>query len=76
MPISSAAKIAAIAVAALCLVVSACNRKGEETTASGSEYSGQFASGNSDSDLGSSAPSQVANAQLPEMAPAYSASGS
>ena len=73
---SNAAKIAAITIAGLCLAVSACNKKGEETTATGSEYSGDFPSSSNESDLGSSAPSEVANSQLPGIAPVYSATAS
>ncbi len=73
---SNAAKIAVIAVAGLCLAVSACNKKGEETTASGTEYSGQFpsTSASAESDLGNNPPSAVADSQLPGVQPAYSAS--
>ena len=79
MPTSNAAKpilvkIGAIAVAVLCVAVSACNKRGEETVTKGDEYSGQFPSATSDSDQGSSVPSAVADSQLPGMAPAYSAS--
>ncbi len=76
MQISSAAKIAAIVTIGVCLAVSACNKKGEETTANGSEYSGDFpsASASAESDLGNNPPSAVANSQLPGMAPAQSAS--
>ena len=75
MPTANAVKIAAIAIAGLCLAVSACNKKGEETTASGSEYSGDFPSGSAsaESDLGNNPPSAVTNSQLPNMAPAQSA---
>ena len=76
MPTSNIAKIAAIAVAGLCLAVSACGKKGADTTANDAMYSSAFPSATSDSDLGSSAPSQVADSQLPGMAPAYSATNS
>ena len=67
-------KITAVAVTGLCLVVSACNKKGEETTASGTEYSGQFpsTSASAESDLGANPPSAVADSQLPGVQPAYS----
>jgi hypothetical protein len=73
---SAIAKTAAIAVIGLCIAISACSKKGDASAGDGSEFSSAFASGTSDSDLGSSAPSEVANSQLPGMAPAYSASGS
>ncbi len=70
MPKSTVAKITTIAVVGLCLAISACGKKGDASSAS-ADYSA-FASDASDSDLGSSAPSEVSNAQLPGMAPAYS----
>ena len=67
-----APKMAAIAVMGLCLIAAACNKKGEETVTSGSEYSGQFPSASAGEDSG--APQEVPNSALPAMNPAVSAS--
>jgi len=71
---STIAKITAVAVAGLCLAVSACGKKGGDA-AGDAAYSNMPSAAN-ESDLGSSAPSAVADSQLPGMAPAYSAASS
>ena len=75
MQTSTIAKIAAVAVAGLCLAVSACSKKGSDTATGDNVYSA-MPSATNESDLGSSAPSAVADSQLPAMQPAYSKAAS
>ena len=76
MQISNAMKIAAIAVAGLCLAVSACSKKAADATTGNDAAYSAMPSATNESDLGSSAPSAVADSQLPGMQPAYSATAS
>ena len=76
MQASNTAKIIAIAVAGLCLAVSACGKKAADATTGNDTAYSNMPSATNESDLGSSAPSAVSDSQLPGMQPAYSAAAS